>query len=164
MYIHTPIDRDSVDSKLRRIDQRGKRKKKKHKRGAYEFGYADSSGSSHNGNRIPGQRKNSTKPPKANSVKVWKIIFTVLVLGVFGVFYLNHIFATQQILEEVNRLEREYKEAQIIHNDRKLLYERLTGPTYIYPKAKELGFINGGPAEKVLELDLELEPSNNNNP
>lgn len=148
MYIHTPVTKDDVDSKLRRVDQPAHRKQKKSSKAAFEFGY----GETYSGEQARYAQKKTAETPKANSIKIWKILLVVLLLGVFGVLYLNHVFATQQILENVNQLQREYKEAEIIYNDKKLIYERLTGPTYIYPKAKELGLINGGPAEKVLEI------------
>lgn len=149
MYIHTPVNKDKVNSKLRRVHQQANRNQKHGTRTAYEFGYGDT----YSGDQDRYAKKEISQTPKANSIKVWKVLFAVLILGVLGVFYLNHVFATQQILEDVNQLKREYKEAVIIYNDKKLIYERLTGPTYIYPRAKELGLINGGPAEKVLEIN-----------
>jgi len=149
MYIHTPVTKDRVDSKLRRVDHKKQQRQKKSSKAAYEFGY----GEPYAGEQGRYAQKKSSQTPKANSVKIGKILIVASLFGVLGVLYLSHVFATQKILENVNQLERQYKEAETIYNDKKLMYERLTGPTYIYPKAKQLGLINGGPAEKVVEIN-----------
>jgi len=84
-------------------------------------------------------------------LKPWKLIFAVIVLGVSGFLYLNHIFATQELLREVQQLENEYNKAKSRHDELKLQYDRMTGPAEIYDKAKELGFVNGGPADQIIE-------------
>jgi len=86
-------------------------------------------------------------------LKPWKIIVTAIVIGAAGVLYLNHVFATRQMLKEVRQLEREYQQTQRMHNSYRLVYDRMTGPAEIYDNAKAMGFINGGPAEKVIEVD-----------
>ena len=87
------------------------------------------------------------------SIKPWKVIVGALVLGALGILYLNHVFATQQLLQEVNQMEREYNRAKRMHSDYRLTYDRLIGPANIYEQAKQQGFINGGPAEKVIEVE-----------
>lgn len=76
-------------------------------------------------------------------------------MGALGVLYLNHVFATQQLLSEVQQMEQQYNQAQRAHDSYRLQYDRMIGPAEISAKAKELGFINGGPAEKVIEVDAE---------
>jgi cell division protein FtsL len=70
-----------------------------------------------------------------------------------GALYLNHVFATEQLLREVQQLEQEYNQVKRVHNDYKLTYEQMIGPAKIYEVAKEQGFVNGGPAEKVIEVE-----------
>lgn len=86
------------------------------------------------------------------TVKPWKVILGALAMGLLGVVYLNHVFATQKLLQEVNQLEREYNQVKRMHDDYRLRYDRMIGPAEIYEQAKERGFINGGPAEKVIEV------------
>ncbi len=86
------------------------------------------------------------------TVKPWKVILGAMVMGLLGVVYLNHVFATQELLQEVNQLEREYNQVKRMHSDYKLTYDRMIGPAEIYEKAKSRGFINGGPAEKIIEV------------
>ncbi|HEX6982879.1 MAG TPA: hypothetical protein VF181_08965 [Balneolaceae bacterium] len=95
------------------------------------------------------KKKNRISLPK---IKPWKVIVGAIVLGVFGVLYLSHVFATQQLLREVQRLEREYNQVRRLNNSYQLKYDRMTGPAQIYEKAKDMGFINGGPAERIIEV------------
>lgn len=87
------------------------------------------------------------------TIKPWKVIVGALVLGALGVVYLNHVFATQQLLREVNQMETEYNRVKRMHTDYKLIYDRMIGPAEIYENAKKAGFINGGPAEKIIEVE-----------
>jgi len=53
----------------------------------------------------------------------------------------------------VQQLERQYNQTKRMHDDYRLTYERMIGPAEIYDKAKSRGFINGGPAEKIIEVE-----------
>lgn len=94
-------------------------------------------------------RKNSTKIgiPK---IKPWKVIIGSIIIGALGLLYLTHVFATQQLLEEVQLMEAEYNRARAQYDELKLQYDRMVGPAEIYRKAEQQGFVNGGPADKVL--------------
>ncbi len=85
-------------------------------------------------------------------VQPWKIILGVIVAGVLGILYIRHIFATQQLLSETERLEQRYEQVRRMHDRYRLTYDRMIGPKEIYDKAKAAGFIDGGPAEKVIEV------------
>lgn len=93
--------------------------------------------------------KNSGLP----KVKPGKVILATIILGIFGFVYLTHVFATQKLLQEVQLLEQEYNKARQMHDELKLQYDRMIGPAEIYQKAKEQGFINGGPADKVIIVE-----------
>jgi cell division protein FtsL len=89
---------------------------------------------------------------KLSALKPTKVMAFTLMVAVMGFFYLTHVFSTQELLTEVQKLEMEYKDAQLIHDELQLRYDRMTGPANIYRKARELGFINAGPADYVLEV------------
>lgn len=114
-------------------------------------GNSNGNGSSH-GRRIKEKKKSRLSLP---SVKPWKVILGAIVIGGLGVLYLNHVFATQELLREVQQLEQEYNQAQRMHDDYRLTFDRMIGPAEIYEKAKARGFINSGPAEKIIEVDPE---------
>lgn len=88
---------------------------------------------------------------KLSAFKPTKIIVFTLVAAIFGFIYLTHVFATQELLGQVQQLQREYEQTQQVHDELKLRYDRMTGPANIYRKARELGFINAGPADQILE-------------
>ena len=109
-----------------------------------------------NGSNRNKRNNGSAKRKKGISLptlKPWKVIIGAIVLGALGILYLNHVFATQQLLREVNQLEAEYNRVHRMHTDYKLIYDRMIGPAEIYDNAQETGFINGGPAEKVIEVE-----------
>ncbi len=103
------------------------------------------------GKRI--SQKEQKKRISFPKLKPWKVILCAVILGALGILYLNHLFATQQLLREVQQLEREYNQVKRLHSDYRLTYDRMIGPSEIYGKAKGMGFINGGPAEKVIEVE-----------
>lgn len=115
-----------------------------------KFTNGRSNGSSY-GRRIKQEdRQKKISFPKP---KPWKVILGAFVIGVLGVLYLNHVFATQALLQEVQQLEYKYNQAKRMHDDYRLTYDRMIGPAEIYDKAKARGFINGGPAEKIIEVE-----------
>ncbi|MEQ9309583.1 MAG: hypothetical protein RLN90_09020 [Balneolaceae bacterium] len=103
-------------------------------------------------NRRAKVAQKSTSLPK---VKPGKVILATVIIGIFGFAYLTHVFATQKLLQEVQLLEQEYNKARQMHDELKLQYDRMVGPAEIYQKAKEQGFVNGGPADKVIIVNNE---------
>lgn len=110
-----------------------------------------SSGAVNHGKRVKKEKKQSRI--SLPNLKPWKVILGAFIIGGLGILYLNHVFATQQLLQEVQLLEREYNQAKRMHDDYRLTFDRMIGPAEIYDKAKAKGFINGGPAEKVIEVE-----------
>lgn len=102
-------------------------------------------------------RKNATRDKATQSglpkIKPGKVILITILLGALGFAYLTHVFSTQRLLQEVQQLESEYNKARQMHDELKLRYDRMVGPAEIYEKAKEQGFINGGPSDKVIVVD-----------
>lgn len=109
---------------------------------------------------LPDQKSSSGKQAKHTAksatkvglpkIKPWKIIFSSIIIGIFGLFYLTHVFSTQRLLEEVQTLEAEYNRSRAQYDELKLRYDRMIGPAEIYRKAEGQGFINSGPADKVI--------------
>lgn len=114
-------------------------------------------GSKKNGKRGDKGSNGSSKKSRKNNNKIfntspWKIIIGILIAGCLGFLYLKHVFATQELLAEVKRLEQKYEQVKRRHDYYQLKYDRMTGPKAIYDKAKAAGFIDGGPAEGVIEV------------
>jgi len=108
--------------------------------------------SSPSGKRSLGKQAGKSVKKSIQEIKPWKVILATIVIGVFGFLYLTHVFATQKLLEEVQMLEGEYNKVRTQHDALKLQYDRMIGPAEIYNKAEQAGFINGGPADKLIEV------------
>lgn len=80
----------------------------------------------------------------------FRIIITMIMLGVLGYLYISHVFYTQQLHAEVTRLRLQNEQVRIDHLNTRLTYERMTGPAEVYQRAKSLGLIDGGPADFII--------------
>lgn len=106
----------------------------------------------------PARQHRTEKAKSANNLPAftpWKVIVASFLIGLCGVLYIAHVFQTQQILEEVNQLEIEYNRASRHYHEKRLIYDRRTGPREIYRHARETGFVNAGPAEQILIIETE---------
>lgn len=149
MIVKTPLKDKKTRPNRRSSPSRAKLKLKKN--GGRGGSRTNGNG---NGTVYGTRRKKSTgKKMSLPGFTAWKIILGALVIGVLGTLYLGHVFATQELLRDVEQLEKEYNKAKRHHADYRLTYDRMTGPKEIYQKAKELGFVNGGPADKVIEVE-----------
>lgn len=146
MLIKSPLKKEKV-----RPNKRKGRNGSSKSNGTGKAGLRSSNGNY--GKRI--SQKEKKKRISFPELKPWKVILGAITIGALGILYLNHLFATQQLLREVQQLEQEYNQAKRLHSDHRLTYDRMIGPSEIYGKAKELGFINGGPAEKVIEVEAD---------
>lgn len=110
-----------------------------------------------NGKRLShGKRRKPEGSKKRRLVFTpWKVALASIVIGIFGILYINHIFATQEILQEVSRLEAEFNRSKRMYNEQRLNYDRLTGPKEIYEQARMMGFVNAGPASQILIINPE---------
>ncbi|HKK44353.1 MAG TPA: hypothetical protein VJ964_02445 [Balneolaceae bacterium] len=143
MLIKSPMRKEKV-----KPNRRNKSAGKKKDRTKKSF---RSNGGGTYGKRIQAD-KEKKKKLSLPQIKPWKVIVGAIVIGALGVLYLNHVFATQKLLQDVQKMQRKYNQAKRMHNDYKLTYDQMIGPSEIYQKAKEHGFVNGGPAEKVIEV------------
>ncbi len=107
---------------------------------------------SHTGTRTSPKPKNGSVKSRIQGIKPWKVILASVIVGALGFMYLTHVFATQKLLEEVQVLEVEFNKARSKHDALKLQYDKMVGPADIYRNAEKAGFVNGGPADKVITL------------
>lgn len=145
MHIKSPLKKEKV--------KKNKRNKSAGKKQSRRIDTGSTTNGGNYGRRINQKDDGDTKGFSFPRLKPWKVILGALVMGLLGVMYLNHVFATQELLREVNQLEREYNQVERMHDDYRLQYDRMIGPAEIYEQAKNRGFINGGPAEKVIEVE-----------
>ena len=131
MMVSSPLHRQNVKPNLRKIN---------------------SSDSIYSPSQIANKKIGQRTGIKLSSFKPAKIIAFTVVVAFLGFIYLTHVFATQKLLGQVHQLQKEYEQSQQVHDDLKLRYNRMTGPVNIYRNARELGFINAGPADQILEV------------
>lgn len=139
-----------VKSPMKKKGTKQNRRNSTSKKNTRSNGTSKASTGNH-GRRVKKDKSNLSLP----NIAPWKIILGVIVMGALGVLYLNHVFATQKLLAEVQQMEQQYNQAQRSHDSYRLMYDRMIGPAEISAKAQDLGFINGGPAEKVIEVPAE---------
>lgn len=148
MIVKSPLKKKKTKPNVRK--RPSSQKKNGSSKGLFT-GTMNGNGGSH-GRRIKEKKSSRISLP---SLKPWKVILGAFVIGGLGVLYLNHVFATQELLREVQQLEQQYNQAQRMHDDYRLTFDRMIGPAEIYEKAKARGFINSGPAEKIIEVEPE---------
>lgn len=95
-------------------------------------------------------KKKTERNIKWPKISPWKIIVGTIIAGLAGLFYLNHVFETQQLYAEVNHLQREYDKVSREYADRRYVYNQMIGPAEIYNKAHKLGLINSGNSDKII--------------
>lgn len=148
MYVKSPAAKNTAPSN-RKVLSGGipaqNKRKVVFKNGSHTGGSASSYG-----------RRISNDPPKKTTnlpaFTPWKVILASFLIGVCGIFYIGHVFSTQQTLLEVQQLENEFNRAQRLYNEQRLAYDRMVGPKEIYQKAREEGFINAGTADPIIHL------------
>jgi hypothetical protein len=101
------------------------------------------------------RRKTINKPGKSRLrvPSAGRLILWSLIIGVLGYGYITHVFATQELYSEVNELRRQFENVQANQASQALTYDRMTGPAEVYRRARELGFIDPGPADHVIIID-----------
>ncbi len=111
-------------------------------------------GSGGNGTSNGNSESNGTrkKGKKGKLWSPWRLMLFSIFLGIVGSFYLTHVFQTQNTLQEVQQLRRDYERAQRVHTDARRNYDRMTGPVEVYSQAEQIGMISGGAADPVIIL------------
>lgn len=126
-----------------------KRKQKQKKRDTSRSGSKQSF--ENHGRRV---KKKDSKLSLPN-ISPWKVILGVILLGGLGILYLHHVFATQKLLNKVQTMEQTYQQSKRNYKLVRMKYDRLTGPIKITKEAKSMGFIDGGPAQKIIKVKPE---------
>jgi len=85
-----------------------------------------------------------------SKITPFRVILATVMLGVFGYFYISHVFYMQQLHSEVMQLRSQYEQIKIDHLNAQLSFERLTGPADIYSRAKDMGLVDAGPADRII--------------
>jgi hypothetical protein len=67
--------------------------------------------------------------------------FALVILAIAGTFtlYVGHVHATTNLYNELQQARKENQQLHLKHNRLKGAYDRRTGPSVIYERARELG-------------------------
>lgn len=99
----------------------------------------------------PAATRKQTAAAKKGKVSALTVYACLLAFGIFAMMYITHTFAMQQLVQDVSAAQRELERAEMLHERRVLQYEQLTGPSEVFSRARELGFVHVGPADFVIE-------------
>jgi hypothetical protein len=149
-YIKSPLQEKKKKLNRRKVISGGEPAKRK-RRSIFSSSNGGNGSSQNYGTRKRAEksRKKSTLP----AFTPWKVILGCILIGMCGLFYINHVFSTQQTLEEVQQLENNFNKTRRIYNEQRLEYDRMIGPKEIYQQAREQGFVNAGPADQIITLE-----------
>ena len=156
MFVHSPIKpekkvKPNVRKKKNNFGKTGKREKKFTKGTDLVYSPHLKNNGGQYGSYAK-KEKSTDRNIKWPKITPWKVIMGSIIIGFSGLLYLNHVFQTQRLYKQVNHLKQDYSKAKRIYEDRKFTYDRMIGPAEIYSKAKKLGLVNGGPADKVIVI------------
>jgi len=99
--------------------------------------------------RDPGPSRLGTLIEKVSTVRFGLL---VLVIAVVFTLYVGHVYATQDVLVELQQLRRENLRLHLKHNQLKSAFDRATGPSVVYQRAWAMGLEDGieyGPTIEV---------------
>ncbi len=99
--------------------------------------------------RAPGPSRLGTLIEKVSTVRFGLL---VLVIAVVFTLYVGHVYATQDVLVELQQLRRENLRLHLKHNQLKSAFDRATGPSVVYQRAWAMGLEDGieyGPTIEV---------------
>lgn len=148
-YIKSPLQEKKKKPNRRKVISGGEPAKRK-RRSIFDSSNGGSTSQNY------GTRKKAERAGKKSALPAftpWKMILGCVIVGVFGLIYINHVFSTQQTLLEVQQLENNFNKTQRIYNEQRLEYDRMIGPKEIYQQAREQGFVNAGPADQIITIE-----------
>ena len=151
MFVHSPLSntKTTPNVRKRRSRKRLSEKSESHSQESLQI-FSPTNGTTKTYAVKKNTKKTKAKWPK---IKPWKIIVGTIVIGLGGLLYLNHVFQTQQLLQQVNQLKNQYDKVSRVYSDTKYTYDRMIGPAEVYSKASKLGLVSGNPANQVIIIN-----------
>lgn len=100
-------------------------------------------------------RKASLKTPEGRLAAMSTARVALVILAVAGLFtlYVGHIYATQDVLADVQRLRTERMELYLKKNQLSSAWNRATAPDVIHDRARELGFRESVPQGEPIVVE-----------
>ncbi len=108
---------------------------------------------SRTGNDLPNWRDLATSNERAPSrsrlgthidqVSTVRFGLLLLVIAAVFTFYISQVYATQDMLVELQQARRANLQLHLRHNQLKADYDRATGPAVVYQRARAAGLVEG---------------------
>lgn len=145
------MSRRRASKKRNRASRNGRRSKRQSRRrtstgdGARTSG--DTGGWVRHNTALPSwtdlETKNRRRRPAGESFleNVSTVRFSLLLLAIAGAFtlYVGHVHATTDLLNQLQEVRAENRRLYLKHNRLKGEYDRKTGPSVVYERAREMG-------------------------
>lgn len=72
-------------------------------------------------------------------VSTTRFLLYVVVLCIASITYVNHVYATQELLTELEKVRRENQQLHLRLNRLKATFDAATAPALVIPRARDLG-------------------------
>lgn len=98
------------------------------------------------------RRKREAQPTFIGSLSTVKFVLGVLAVAIVFTLYVGHVYATQELVQQVERLSRERLELDLEYNRVRGQFDRVTGHDDIWERARALGLREAVPTGERLEV------------
>lgn len=98
------------------------------------------------------RRKREAQATFMGSLSTVKFVLGVLAVAIVFTLYVGHVYATQELVQEVERLSRERLELELEYNRVRGQFDRVTGHDDIWERARALGLREAVPTGERLEV------------
>lgn len=88
------------------------------------------------------------------AVSTLRLALMIIAAAAMVTLYVGHVYATSELLTEVDQLRRDNLELHLRHNQVKADFDRVSGPATIASRARILGLVEAIPTGHPINLDL----------
>lgn len=98
------------------------------------------------------RRKRNAPTTFIGSLSTIRFVLGVLAVAIVFTLYVGHVYATQELVQDVERLSRQRLELDLEYNRVRGQYDRVTGHDDIWERARDLGLREAVPTGERLEV------------
>jgi cell division protein FtsL len=98
------------------------------------------------------RRKRNAQTTFMGSLSTVRFVLGVLAVAIVFTLYVGHVYATQELVQEVERLSRQRLELDLEYNRVRGQFDRMTGHDDIWQRARDLGLREAVPTGERLEV------------
>ncbi|MEQ9103396.1 MAG: hypothetical protein RIE53_01725 [Rhodothermales bacterium] len=98
------------------------------------------------------RRKRNGRTTFIGSLSTLRFALGVLAVAIVFTLYVGHVYATQELVQDVERLSRQRLELDLEYNRVRGQFDRVTGHDDIWERARDLGLREAVPTGERLEV------------